>query len=84
MQAGRDSSSVTGTRLLLPINIIQRMLTSLFVCREDMEEDEYEETKNETLEQLKEFKTSLDKMLEGNMSLVDQLGGMQLVSVINI
>ena len=49
-----------------------------------MEEDEYEETKNETLEQLKEFKTSLDKMLEGNMSLVDQLGGMQLVSVINI
>ena len=60
------------------------MLTSLFVFREDMEEDEYEETKNETLEQLKEFKTSLDKMLEGNMSLVDQLGGMQLVSVINI
>lgn len=44
-----------------------------------MEEDEYEETKNETLEQLKEFKTSLDKMLEGNLSLVDQLGGMQLV-----
>lgn len=60
------------------------MLTGLFVFREDMEEDEYEETKNETLEQLKEFKTSLDKMLEGNMSLVDQLGGMQLVSVINI
>lgn len=44
-----------------------------------MEEEEYEETKNETLEQLKEFKTSLDKMLEGNLSLVDELSGMQLV-----
>jgi hypothetical protein len=47
-----------------------------------MDEDEYLETKNETLEQLKEFKASLDKMLEGNLSLVDQLGGMQLVRLL--
>ena len=51
----------------------------IFFYREDLEEDEYEETKNETIEQLKEFKDSLDKMTKGNVSLVDELNGMQLV-----
>ena len=31
------------------------------------------------MEQLKEFQTTLTKMLEGNMSLVDEINGMQLV-----
>ena len=44
-----------------------------------MEPEEYEETKNETIEQLKEFKESLDKMVGGDLSLVDELNGMQLV-----
>lgn len=47
--------------------------------REDLDDDEYEETKKETLEQLKEFKVSLDKMLAGDMTLVDDLNSMQLV-----
>ena len=47
--------------------------------REDLDDDEYEETKQETLEQLKEFKGTLDKFMAGDMSLVDQLSGMQLV-----
>lgn len=46
-----------------------------------MEPEEYEEAKNETVEQLKEFKESLDKMLEGNLSLVDDLNSMQLVNI---
>ncbi|XP_031554463.1 protein LZIC-like [Actinia tenebrosa] len=53
-------------------------LTDLEECREDLDEDEYEETKKETLEQMKEFKTSLDKMLAGDMTLVDDLNSMQL------
>ena len=44
-----------------------------------MEPEEYEETKNETIDQLKEFKESLDKMVGGDLSLVDELNGMQLV-----
>ena len=44
-----------------------------------MEPEEYEDTKNETIEQLKEFKESLDKMMGGDLSLVDELNGMQLV-----
>ncbi|KXJ22578.1 protein LZIC [Exaiptasia diaphana] len=53
-------------------------LSDLEECREDLDEDEYEETKKETLEQLKEFKVSLDKMLAGDMTLVDDLNSMQL------
>ncbi|XP_048250280.1 protein LZIC-like isoform X4 [Haliotis rufescens] len=57
---------------------LMQQLTDLEECREDLEPEEYEETKNETLEQLKEFKESLDKMVGGDLSLVDELNGMQL------
>ena len=50
-----------------------------FCCREDLDDDEYEETKTETLEQLKEFESTLKKMVAGNVTLVDQLNSMQLV-----
>ena len=55
-----------------------------FVCtlREDMDDDEYEETKQDTLEQLQDFKESLTKMMAGNMTLVDELNGMQIVRII--
>lgn len=46
-----------------------------------MDDDEYEETKQETLEQLNDFKESLAKMAKGNMTLVDDLNSMQLVRV---
>ena len=46
--------------------------------REDLDADEYEETKRETLEQLKEFNESLAKMKGGNMTLVNELNRMQL------
>ncbi|XP_076091503.1 protein LZIC-like isoform X2 [Mytilus galloprovincialis] len=55
-----------------------QQLADLEECREDLEDEEYEETKNETIDQLKEFKDSLDKMTKGNVSLVDELNGMQL------
>lgn len=51
----------------------------IFYYREELEEEEYEETKKETLEQLSEFNESLKKLMSGNMTLVDELGGMQLV-----
>lgn len=56
-------------------------ITNLSVwIRDDLDADEYEETKQETMDQLTEFKESLDNMVGGNLSLVDQLSGMQLVS----
>ena len=46
--------------------------------REDLDADEYEETKSETLEQLKEFNESLARMKGGDMTLVNELNRMQL------
>ena len=43
-----------------------------------MDDDEYQETKSETLEQMEEFEASLKKMMQGNMSLVNELGAVQL------
>lgn len=47
--------------------------------REELDDEEYEETKKETLEQLSEFNDSLKKIMTGDMTLVDELSGMQLV-----
>ncbi len=49
--------------------------------RSDLDSEEYEETKRETLEQLEEFSQSLSKLMSGDMTLVDELGAMQLVSI---
>ena len=45
-----------------------------------MDEEEYEETKEETLAQLKEFQHSLDKATSGNITLEDELSSLKLVS----
>ena len=47
-----------------------------------MDAEDYEETKAETIEQLKEFSDSLSKMEAGNMTLVDDLSRMKLVSLL--
>jgi len=52
-----------------------------FLFRDELE-DEYEEMKNETIEQLKEVKESLDKMEKGDISLVDDVNAMQLVCLV--
>ena len=48
--------------------------------REELDDAEYEETKGETMEQLREFNESLQRLISGDVTLVDQLGAMQLVS----
>ncbi|KTF79140.1 hypothetical protein cypCar_00026532 [Cyprinus carpio] len=58
---------------------LMQQLQDLEECREELEEEEYEETKKETLEQLSEFNETLKKLISGNMTLVDELGGMQLL-----
>ena len=44
-------------------------LTDLEDCRNDLEEDEYEEMRRDTIAQLSEFETSLAKMTSG-MSII--------------
>lgn len=47
-----------------------------------MELEEYEETKQETMEQLKELNDSLNKLVNGDISLISALGAVQLVRII--
>lgn len=43
-----------------------------------MSPEEYNETKEETLEQLKELNAALSKLKEGNLSLIDEVNSIQL------
>lgn len=44
----------------------------------EFSQSEYEETKDETLDQLREFQAFLDRSLRGDMTLVDEFGTAQL------
>ncbi|KAK0063720.1 protein LZIC [Biomphalaria pfeifferi] len=57
---------------------LMQQLMDLEEMKGELDTEEYEETKAETVEQLKEFQENLNKMIAGNLSLVDQLNGMQL------
>lgn len=53
----------------------------VYAFREELDDEEYEETREDTLSQLKEFQESLKSVAGGNMSLVDSIGAMNLVHV---
>ncbi|XP_049843137.1 protein LZIC-like isoform X3 [Schistocerca gregaria] len=57
-----------------------QQLADLEECRDELDAAEYEETKEETMEQLREFNASLSKMISGDMTLVDALASMQLAT----
>jgi hypothetical protein len=57
---------------------LMTQLSDLEEMKEDMEPEEYDSERQATLDQLQEFEKSLEKMLEGNISLVDEIGAMQL------
>jgi len=53
-------------------------LEDLESYREELDADEYMETRAETLEQLKEFQSSLSKLAAGDLSLTDYFVSIQL------
>lgn len=55
-------------------------LEDLESSKDELDATEYNETKEDTIEQLKEFHERLDKMVKGDISLVSTLGAIQLVS----
>eukprot|EP00057_Strongylocentrotus_purpuratus_P029259 XP_011683733.1 PREDICTED: protein LZIC [Strongylocentrotus purpuratus] len=75
---GRSETEVLKQNLQEQLDRLVNQLCDLEEVREDLDDDEYEETKRDTMEQLEEFNNSLEKIMKGNMSLVDQLSGIQL------
>ena len=57
-----------------------QQLQDLDSCKDELDESEYIETKNDTLEQLKELNESLSKMMSGDMTLIDHLSAMKMAT----
>lgn len=57
-----------------------QQLADLEESREEFEAEEYEETKQETMDQLREFQTSLGRLVSGDLSLVNDLAAIQLAT----
>ncbi|XP_043222823.1 protein LZIC-like [Amphibalanus amphitrite] len=57
---------------------LMSQLQDLEDSKDDLDADEYNETRQDTIEQLKEFQQRLSKFSEGDLSLVDQFGATQL------
>ncbi|KAJ7401268.1 Protein LZIC [Pitangus sulphuratus] len=76
---GTTETSKLKQNLEEQLDRLMQQLQDLEECREELDADEYEETKKETLEQLSEFNDSLKKIMSGDMTLVDELSGMQLM-----
>lgn len=75
---GQSETSKLRERLEEQLDRLVAQLSDLEECRTELDADEYEETKADTLEQLREFQQSLARIVSGDMTLVDQLSGMQL------
>nr|XP_009669756.1 PREDICTED: protein LZIC isoform X2 [Struthio camelus australis] len=76
---GTTETSKLKQNLEEQLDRLVQQLQDLEECREELDADEYEETKKETLEQLSEINDSLKKIMSGDMTLVDELSGMQLM-----
>ena len=60
---------------------LNRLLTQLADLEEmkgELDVDEYNSVRSETIEQMKEFEVYLNKLLSGNITLIDQFGCVQL------
>mmetsp|Transcript_36447 Transcript_36447/g.116820 ORF Transcript_36447/g.116820 Transcript_36447/m.116820 type:complete len:182 (+) Transcript_36447:14-559(+) len=60
------------------LNRLLVQLSDLEELREELEDDEYEETRSETMRELEEFEESLNELTRGNMTLVSELNSVQL------
>ncbi|CAG9768285.1 unnamed protein product [Ceutorhynchus assimilis] len=59
---------------------LMEQLADLESCKDDMDAEEYQETKEETMDQLKELNESLSKLVSGNISLISSIGAVQLAT----
>lgn len=55
-----------------------------FQAEEELSDGEYDEMKEDTLDQMREFQETLQKMVGGDMTLVDEFGAMQLVCLVSM
>ena len=77
---GRSETAALKQNLEDQLDRLMTQLEELEGCRGDMEVSEWEGIREETLEELKHFSASLEKMTAGDMTLVDQLSSLKLAT----
>ncbi|EEB12128.1 conserved hypothetical protein [Pediculus humanus corporis] len=77
---GQEETKKLRENLESQLERLIQQLADIEEVKNEMDQSEYNDIKEETLEQLKEFNERLSKMISGNMTLVDQLGLMQLAT----
>jgi hypothetical protein len=75
---GKSETAVLRAKMETQLNRLLLQLEDIEELKADLDDEEYEMTKRETLEQMAEFQSTLQKLISGDLSLVDALGGIQL------
>eukprot|EP01101_Sappina_pedata_P009591 TRINITY_DN564_c0_g1_i1.p2 TRINITY_DN564_c0_g1~~TRINITY_DN564_c0_g1_i1.p2 ORF type:complete len:202 (+),score=115.00 TRINITY_DN564_c0_g1_i1:2-607(+) len=75
---GRQETDKLRTNVEDQLNRLLAQLQDLETLKDELDDDEYEMTKSDTLDQLKSFQKTLEKMVSGDVTLVDHLGSVQL------
>lgn len=79
MSRGASETSKLVEQIKSQVNRLVQQLEDLEDVRSDMDEVEFEQMRQETLDEMKEFEKLVRKTVSGDMSLVDELGSIQLV-----
>ncbi|KAK9739792.1 Beta-catenin-interacting protein ICAT [Popillia japonica] len=77
---GKDETDKLRENLQNQLERLVEQLEDLETCRNELDAEEYEETKQDTMEQLKELNNSLNKLISGNITLSSALEAMQLAT----
>ncbi|XP_003247066.1 protein LZIC [Acyrthosiphon pisum] len=75
-----DENQMLRENLEAQLERLVQQLSDLEECRSDMTDDEYNESKEDTVEQLKEFNDRLSKITAGCMTIHDNLSIMRLAT----
>uniref|UniRef100_A0A2S2NID9 Protein LZIC n=1 Tax=Schizaphis graminum TaxID=13262 RepID=A0A2S2NID9_SCHGA len=75
-----DENEMLRENLQAQLERLVQQLSDLEECRSDMTDDEYNESKEDTVEQLKEFNDRLSKITAGDMTIHDNLSIMRLAT----
>lgn len=75
---GKNETDILEKNLFSQLDRLMDQLRDIEEAKDDMSPEEYNENKQETLEQLKELNESLSKIKQGNLSLVNELNSIQL------
>ncbi len=76
---GKEETARLRKNVEAQLGRLLEQLQDLTDFKDELDEDEWVEMKEDTLEALSEMKANLTKMMSGDMTLVSQFGQIQLV-----